>query len=190
MRETRSIYKSVHSRNHATSSAVHNIGVTWMRGILIVTLLVSSSSMAVVYECGEGKFQAIPCNNHSKPVNLKPEAKTYEAQDIPIFYFADAEPEMAKPEIVIGLPPAHPCEGVKISQDAIRFRELTLCMTEEQMLKIAGPQQFFVYEYIQDGRRYKQYKFTAPRAGLPSAPLVESGYVVDIGSGQTFTNSY
>lgn len=48
-------------------------------------------------------------------------------------------------------------------------------MSEKQLLKAAGPQQYNVYKFIKEGRTYKEYRFTEPRAGFGSYALVEAG---------------
>lgn len=152
----------------------------------LLMLAICLPSHAAVYQCN-GVYQADPCTEDSQPVTLKSGSVVdYHVPSQPAItnsdYGTDTIPQ-AKAE-----QPKHSCAGYKVDKDAIRFRQTTMCMTEAQLLKIAGPQQYNVYEYYKDGRHYKQYRFTEPRAGFPSAPLVEGGYVIDPGSSSNFVN--
>ncbi|QYK14268.1 hypothetical protein K0I63_07120 [Shewanella rhizosphaerae] len=57
------------------------------------------------------------------------------------------------------------------------------------MLKAAGPQQYTVYEYFDEGRHYREYRFTEPRAGFGSYALVEGGYVIDAVNRKSYINN-
>ncbi|GIU22274.1 hypothetical protein [Shewanella sp. MBTL60-007] len=159
-----------------------------MRALLLVSIcLFAAPAMSEVYRCADGVYQSDPCDESSKPVDLDNGSS--------MAFVIPKQREMIKFDTVEQLPEqaaaanAHPCKKVKIDSDAIRFRQLTTCMTESQMLKAAGPQQYNVYEYFKEGRHYKEYRFTEPRAGFGSFALVEGGYVVDAVSSQTLTNS-
>lgn len=157
-----------------------------MKKLMLILFVLALPSYAAVYQCN-GVYQADPCTEDSQPVALKsgsvvdyhvPSQAANTNTDTGTSNHAQVKADE----------PKHSCAGYKIDKDAIRFRQTTMCMTEAQLLKIAGPQQYNVYEYYKDGRHYKQYRFTEPRAGFPSAPLVEGGYVIDPGSSSNFVN--
>lgn len=158
-----------------------------MKMLWLVPLFFCIPSYAEVYQCN-GVYQSDPCTEDSQPVALKSGSVVdYRLPSQSVIFTSDAGNSSKNTQIVSN-EVKHSCAGYKVDKDAIRFRQTTMCMTESQLLKIAGPQQYNVYEYHKDGRHYKQYRFTEPRAGFPSAPLVEGGYVIDPGSSSNFVN--
>lgn len=155
-----------------------------MRTIVLILALASSGALAEVYECSPGVFQAEPCSIDSKPLELR-QGSNVEYRVPPKVEYEPAVEEKPSTDMTNN----HPCYGKKIPRDAIRWRHLAICMTESQMLSIAGPQQYNVYEYYKDGKHYKEYRFTEPRYGFPSYAIVEGGYVVDPGGSKSFSNS-
>lgn len=158
-----------------------------MKMLWLVPLFFCIPSYAEVYQCN-GVYQSDPCSEDSQPVALKSGSVVdYHLPDQRIKNAVDVSTSNNN-TMAQNNEQKHSCAGYKVDKDSIRFRQTTMCMTEGQLLKIAGPQQYSVYEYYKDGRHYKQYRFTEPRAGFPSAPLVEGGYVIDPGSSSNFVN--
>jgi hypothetical protein len=154
------------------------------KSLILLAIILPLSSYAEVYKCADGKYQSDPCDESSQPLMLTNgssiEFVVPEKRDSPVSESAPVSNTIETKK--------HPCAGVKVDRDEIRFRNLAMCMTEAQMLSIAGPQQYSFYEYYRKGRHYKQYYFSEPRAGFASAPLVEDGFVVDIGSSVNSTD--
>lgn len=157
-----------------------------MRHLTIFLFLCSFELSASVYQCESGVFQSDPCDDNIEPMTLESGSVVeYRA----IKAIPKNNPQLKTEQQQVATAPKHYCKGRKIPKDAMRFRQLAMCMTESQMLKIAGPQQYSVKEYFRDGKHYKQYRFMEPRAGFSSSPLVEGGYVIEVGGSTTYTNT-
>ncbi|MFV7784448.1 hypothetical protein ACNPKB_10070 [Shewanella marisflavi] len=154
-------------------------------GLCTITLLYAVPANAEVYRCADGVYQADPCDEQSKPLVLE------KGSTVDMVVPTPRDPITPVPEKTpqVVAVDEHPCKRVKVDKDAIRFRRLTTCMTESQMLKAAGPQQYTVYEYFDEGRHYREYRFTEPRAGFGSYALVEGGYVIDAVNRKSYINN-